>query len=411
MDVLSGVALALVVGAFATVVGFDRDRAFYPAMMIVIAGYYVLFAVIGGDPSALFVELMIMGVFLVVVVAGFKWNLWLVVAALFGHGVLDAVHARLVDNPGVPEFWPMFCMAFDVVAAGYLAARLLHRSRPPALVSRKPSWFRRRSRVVAVATLLLVGTSPAANATDAGPGGSRIARIDGRAVAYRVLGQGGPKIVLISGLGDGMASFDGVAPELARFATVIVYDRAGYGGSGPATTPRDAQDVDRELFALLKASGVSGPYVLAGHSVGGLYAEYSAARHPDEVVGLILEESRPSDFTRRCQAAGLSHCVVTPAMARFLPKGARAEVAALEETITQVAALPRRGDLPVLVLSRPSRGAAGSFAALWTAAQADLAAGYAGSRHLAAPAGGHYVHRDQREWFIASVRAFVSDPE
>jgi hypothetical protein len=129
MDLLSGVALALVVGAFATVVGFDRDRVFYPAMMIVIAGYYVLFAVIGGDPGALVVELIIMGLFVAVTVAGFRWSLWLVVAALFAHGVLDAVHAGLVDNPGVPEFWPMFCMAFDIVAAGYLAVLLLYRVR------------------------------------------------------------------------------------------------------------------------------------------------------------------------------------------------------------------------------------------------------------------------------------------
>lgn len=408
MDFVSGILLALGVGAFATAVGFDRDRAFYPAVLTVIAGYYVLFAVMGGPPDALILEVCIMAGFVTVAVAGFKWNLWLVVAALFGHGLLDAVHSRVVDNPGVPEFWPMFCLAFDVVAAGYLAVRLLHRSRPPALASGKPWRFGRRHRGVAAATLLLAGTAVTAPPSEAAPGDQRIARIEGRAVAYRVLGQGAPTIVLISGLGDGMESFDGVATELARTATVIAYDRAGYGGSDPAAGPRDAQDVDRELFALLRASGVNGPYVLAGHSLGGLYAEYSAALHPGEVVGLILEESRPADFTDRCQAAGLSRCVVTPAMARFLPKGARAEVAALEATIAQVAAQPRRSDLPVLVLSRPSKGRAGSFAALWTAAQADLAAGYAGSRHLTAPAGGHSVHRDQRDWFIASVRAFVA---
>lgn len=408
MDYLSGVLLALGVGAFATAVGFDRDRAFYPAVLVVIAGYYVLFAVMGGRPDALIIEVCLMAGFVTAAVAGFKWNLWLVVTALVGHGLLDAVHSRVVDNPGVPAFWPMFCLAFDVIAAGYLGVRLLHRSRPPALASRKPWRFGRRQRVVAAATLLLAGTAVTAPPSEAAPGDQRIARIEGRAVAYRVLGQGAPTIVLISGLGDGMASFDGVATELARTATVIVYDRAGYGGSDPATGPRDAREVDRELFALLKASGVTGPYILAGHSLGGLYAEYSAARHPGEVVGLILEESRPADFTDRCQAAGLSRCVVTPAMARFLPGGAQAEVAALDETLAQVAAQPRRSDLPVLVLSRPSKGRAGSFAALWTAAQADLAAGYAGSRHLTAPAGGHSVHRDQRDWFIAAVRGFVA---
>lgn len=125
MGFLIGASLALVIGLFATWVGFDRDRAFYPTVMIVIASYYVLFAVMGGSSQALLMECAVMGVFLVASIAGFKRTLWLVVAALAGHGVLDFFHPHLIANPGVPVWWPQFCLSYDVVAAGYLAILLI----------------------------------------------------------------------------------------------------------------------------------------------------------------------------------------------------------------------------------------------------------------------------------------------
>ena len=125
MEYLIGALLALGVGVFGTQVGFDRERGFYPVMLIVIASYYVLFALMGGAPRAWVVEALVMAGFVVVAMLGFRWNLWLVVAALFGHGVLDLFHPHLLAHSGAPTWWPMFCMTFDVAAAGYLAALLL----------------------------------------------------------------------------------------------------------------------------------------------------------------------------------------------------------------------------------------------------------------------------------------------
>jgi hypothetical protein len=119
-----GVLLALTVSGFATVVGFDRDRAFYPTLTIIIASYYGLFAILGGSLEALASESVVIAGFVLVAALGFKRNLWVLVAALFGHGVFDFVHGHLVANPGVPAWWPMFCLAYDVTAAGYLAWRL-----------------------------------------------------------------------------------------------------------------------------------------------------------------------------------------------------------------------------------------------------------------------------------------------
>ena len=85
-----------------TVAGFERDRAFYPVMMIVIASYYALFAVLGGDERALGVEIAISIVFVCLAVIGFRTNLWIVAAALLGHAGLDLVHGHVVTNAGVP---------------------------------------------------------------------------------------------------------------------------------------------------------------------------------------------------------------------------------------------------------------------------------------------------------------------
>lgn len=122
MALLIGVVLALAVGGFATGVGLDRDRAFYPTVMIVIAFLYTLFAAMGAPPSTLLVECLVGVGFAALAVAGFRGSLWLVVVALAGHGVFDTFHGRVIANPGVPTFWPSFCAAYDVVAAAYLAA-------------------------------------------------------------------------------------------------------------------------------------------------------------------------------------------------------------------------------------------------------------------------------------------------
>lgn len=124
MEYLVGVGLALAVSIFATVSGFERDRAFYPTCLIVIAALYDLFAVMGGSSHALAVESLVFGVFLLAAVLGFKLNLWIVAGGLVAHGVLDSFHGALVSNPGVPRWWPGFCLSYDVVAGAYLAVRL-----------------------------------------------------------------------------------------------------------------------------------------------------------------------------------------------------------------------------------------------------------------------------------------------
>ncbi|MBL0029439.1 MAG: hypothetical protein IPO95_10400 [Rhodanobacteraceae bacterium] len=120
MAYLVGIILAILVAAFARCVGLDRDRAFYPTVLVVVASYYDLYAVIGGSMSVLAAELAVTCIFLAVVVVGFKRDLRIVAAGLVGHGLFDLVHGHLIDNPGLPAFWPAFCMSYDLVAGGLL---------------------------------------------------------------------------------------------------------------------------------------------------------------------------------------------------------------------------------------------------------------------------------------------------
>jgi hypothetical protein len=121
MEYAIGIVLALAVSALATAVGFDRDRAFYPVLAIVIASYYGLFAIMGGSTTTLTAESIVIAAFVLISILGFKLNLWLIVAALFAHGVFDFIHGHLIRNPGVPAWWPGFCLTYDIAAAGYLA--------------------------------------------------------------------------------------------------------------------------------------------------------------------------------------------------------------------------------------------------------------------------------------------------
>lgn len=124
MAILIGVVLALSVCGLGTIVGFDREHAFYPVVTIVIASYYGLFAVMGGSRHALGLELIAVFAFILISIFGFKRNLWIVVVALAAHGVFDLVHGHVISDPGVPLWWPAFCLAYDVVTAMYLAALL-----------------------------------------------------------------------------------------------------------------------------------------------------------------------------------------------------------------------------------------------------------------------------------------------
>ncbi len=125
LDILWGLVIGLSGVGSAHLLGFDRDRSYYPTLMIVIASIYILFAVMAVPASALWPEAIAAMVFIALAIAGHRWSLWLVVLALLGHGVFDMVHPHIIANAAVPSWYPAFCGAADLVLSAALAALIL----------------------------------------------------------------------------------------------------------------------------------------------------------------------------------------------------------------------------------------------------------------------------------------------
>lgn len=112
-------------------------------------------------------------------------------------------------------------------------------------------------------------------------------------------GSGSPTVVLLPGAGEISATWGWIAPAVARDARVCVYDRAGRGWSEGATSQQDGVALATDLHNLLDRAHERGPFVLVGHSFGGLYVLNFAARYPEEVAGVVLLDStHPDMFTR-----------------------------------------------------------------------------------------------------------------
>lgn len=138
MSALIGVAVTLFVALLARVTALDRDRALYPVVLIFIAAYYLLFAVVGGSQSELWTESLFFLLFAGLAIAGFRASLWLVAGGLAAHGLFDLVHPMIVAGRGVPTWWPLFCLGADLAAAACLAILLIVRPTTGPTVSPSP---------------------------------------------------------------------------------------------------------------------------------------------------------------------------------------------------------------------------------------------------------------------------------
>ena len=120
------------------------------------------------------------------------------------------------------------------------------------------------------------------------PAPGKLVDLDGRDLHLLSMGQGSPTVIFESGLMSTVLSWDKIQPEIAKSTRAVCYDRAGLGWSDPGPAPRDAERMVSELQELLKRANIAPPYILVGHSFGGLTTRLFAARYPEQVAGLIL---------------------------------------------------------------------------------------------------------------------------
>ena len=132
--------------------------------------------------------------------------------------------------------------------------------------------------------------------TDATPPLGRYYNVQGRRLLLHRSGSGKPPVVFLAGAGTVGLDYLIAQEKAARFSTSLLYDRAGSGWSDPVKLPRTSTQVTDELRELLRVAGVPAPYLLVGHSLGGLYARHYAVRFPDEVAALLLLDPAHEDY-------------------------------------------------------------------------------------------------------------------
>ena len=142
------------------------------------------------------------------------------------------------------------------------------------------------------------------------PAPGEMVEVDGQLLHVQSMGEAreGPTVVLEGGFGGGVIQWPWVQPEVAEFAPVVSYDRAGLGWSegGEYTNARSAAE---QLHTALGEAGIEGPYVLAGHSFGGVLNRMYAQMYPEEVVGMVLlDSSHPEQTGRLAEAAEQTRC-------------------------------------------------------------------------------------------------------
>lgn len=225
--------------------------------------------------------------------------------------------------------------------------------------------------------------------------------------AVRLEGRGSHTVIMEAGLGDTLDVWKDVQAKIAADCTrTFSYNRAGYLGSDPATESRDSATVVTELRAELKRRNIDPPYVLVGHSLGGLYMQYFARNYPKEVAGLLLVDS-----THWHQGLAVDASANTPYMGRtavtlFMPWIMRREIADSVLAGQQVHASPEVHDLPTIVLSstRGPQGESGADRAQAESLQNDIAADFPGSEHIQVADSGHYIQRDHPAAVVDAAR-------
>jgi pimeloyl-ACP methyl ester carboxylesterase len=181
--------------------------------------------------------------------------------------------------------------------------------------------------------------------------GARTKLIDARQIEF-VAGSGpAPVVVFENGLGARMEWWSKIVPAIESDAAYFVYNRPGYGSSTLAATPRDGVHIVRELRAALQSEGMQPPYVLVGHSLGGLYMQLFAREYPQEVGALILVDSTHPKQLEGAGAIDKQSLWVRGIVGALISGTAKEELDLLPRTGEQVLALPTFAGRPVLVLS------------------------------------------------------------
>ena len=180
--------------------------------------------------------------------------------------------------------------------------------------------------------------------------------IDKQVFRFSRSGQGSPSIVLLAGAGGPLDSWHKLYPDIEQLGTVFAYDRPGVGGSAKPREPQYGETVVAQLRQLLLAADVKPPFVLVGHSFGGLHANLFAREFADEVAGvLFLEATAPEDVTGMKRYQSRLQRAFVGFLDRLSPRDANDEIRNEAETVKDILDAPAFPPVPVTVVSGGKR--------------------------------------------------------
>ena len=220
-------------------------------------------------------------------------------------------------------------------------------------------------------------------------------------------GKGSHTVILESGLGDTLDVWKTVQPLIAtKCARTLSYNRAGYLGSDNSDAPRDSETIVGELRDELKRQNIKPPYILVGHSLGGLYMQYFARNYPQEIAGLVLVDS--SHWQQRLDMGNQANTPYNSrtAVTLFMPWIMRREISDSTDAGKQVHASPAAYSIPTIVLSstRGPPGETPSERADAARLQDEIAADYPQADHIRVDDSGHYIQKDHPEVVVEAAR-------
>jgi len=243
--------------------------------------------------------------------------------------------------------------------------------------------------------------------------------IGGRKLHAVIAGQGGPTIVLEAGLGQPYETWAAVSPEIIKMGRTVMYDRAYLGLSDPGPEPRNVGQVAEELHAMLVKAKIAPPYVLVGHSMGGMTIRLFAALWPDEVAGLVFVDGSHEEMNARVNALLTPEEVAqsdaeTAAFIATTPKGIQLEfgVWGQNEAMMRNVGFPTNVPVVSLVQSGPIPETAPKVEKLgrtvWLELHADWLKLMPQAKQVLANKSGHFIQFDEPQLVIDAVREVVS---
>jgi len=236
----------------------------------------------------------------------------------------------------------------------------------------------------------------------------RTEQIDSRQVQFALVKHSTETVVFENGLGGRLNWWAKVFPVISKDTTAFTYNRPGYGKSDPVSTPRDGMHVVDELRTLLQSKGLRPPYVLVGHSVGGLYVQLFARRYPEEVSALVLVDStHPEQFTGKGSPENWPMWFRL-AFGMWTSAVEKEEFDAVNSTGESVLRLPTVTGKPVIVLSalRPMEEKS-ALADHANTKRQDIARLYPGARQIWVDSG-HGIPLEKPESVVAAIREVLS---